>query len=76
MASPENLVITNGYAQGIALLLEVLAARGARRLAVEDPSANDDARLVAAKLGIEPSAFPSTAMGSGSLRSSDSRPTR
>jgi GntR family transcriptional regulator / MocR family aminotransferase len=52
-ARPENLVVTNGYAQGIALLLELLAARGARRLAVEDPSANDDARLIAAKLGIE-----------------------
>ena len=44
VARPENLVVTNGYAQGIALLLGVLAARGARRLAVEDPSANDDAR--------------------------------
>jgi hypothetical protein len=29
------------------------AARGARLLAVEDPSANDDARLIAAQLGIE-----------------------
>jgi GntR family transcriptional regulator / MocR family aminotransferase len=53
VARPENLVVTNGYAQGIALLLELLAARGARRLAVEDPSANDDARLIAVKLGIE-----------------------
>src|SRR5882757_1968886 len=53
VAVPENLVVTNGYAQGIALLLEVLAERGARRLAVEDPSANDDARLIAARLGIE-----------------------
>ena len=31
-------MICNGYAQGIALLIQVLAARGARRLAVEDPS--------------------------------------
>jgi GntR family transcriptional regulator/MocR family aminotransferase len=53
VARPENLVVTNGYAQGIALLLGVLAARGARRLAVEDPSANDDARPIAAQLGIE-----------------------
>jgi GntR family transcriptional regulator/MocR family aminotransferase len=46
-------VVTNGYAQGIALLLGVLAERGARRLAVEDPCANDDARVIAARLGIE-----------------------
>ncbi len=32
---------------------ECSPARGARRLAVEDPSANDDARLIAAQLGIE-----------------------
>jgi GntR family transcriptional regulator / MocR family aminotransferase len=53
VARPEHIVITNGYAQGIALLLDVLAARGARRLAVEDPSANDDARPTAARHGIE-----------------------
>jgi GntR family transcriptional regulator / MocR family aminotransferase len=53
VARPEHVVITNGYAQGVALLLEVLAARGARRLAVEDPAANDDARPIAARLGLE-----------------------
>jgi GntR family transcriptional regulator/MocR family aminotransferase len=53
LAAPENVVITNGFAQGIALLLGVLAASGATRLAVEDPSANDDARLIAATLGLE-----------------------
>ncbi len=47
------MAISNGYAQGIALLLGVLAARGARRLAVEDPSVNDDARTIAARLGLE-----------------------
>jgi GntR family transcriptional regulator / MocR family aminotransferase len=53
VARPEHLVVTNGYAQGIALLLGILAARGAKRLAVEDPSANDDARPLAERLGIE-----------------------
>jgi GntR family transcriptional regulator/MocR family aminotransferase len=53
VARPEHLVITNGYAQGVSLLLGVLAGQGARRLAVEDPSANDDARPLAARLGIE-----------------------
>ena len=52
-ALPENIVITNGFAQGIGLLLAVLAARGARRVAVEDPSANDDVRPLAAALDLE-----------------------
>jgi GntR family transcriptional regulator/MocR family aminotransferase len=53
VARPDHLVITNGYAQGVSLLLDVLAAQGAKRLAVEDPSANDDARPIAARLGLE-----------------------
>jgi GntR family transcriptional regulator/MocR family aminotransferase len=52
------VVITHGYAQGIALLVGILAAAGATRLAVEDPSANDDARLIAAKLGLDVVAVP------------------
>ena len=38
MAQPDQIVISTGYAQGIALLVGVLAARGATRLALEDPS--------------------------------------
>ena len=49
----ETIMITNGYAQAVFLLLGVLAAQGARRLAVEDPSAIDDARPIAAALGLE-----------------------
>jgi len=49
----DDIVITNGYAQGITLLLDVLHARGARRLAVEDPSSDDDARPWAARTGID-----------------------
>jgi GntR family transcriptional regulator/MocR family aminotransferase len=52
-AAAENVVITTGYGQGIRLVIEVLAARGARCLAVEDPSADDDARPVAAAHGME-----------------------
>jgi GntR family transcriptional regulator/MocR family aminotransferase len=51
-ASPVDIVITSGYAQAVSLLLGVLAARGARILAVEDPSAADDARPIAAALGM------------------------
>src|SRR5581483_9465046 len=52
-ADPETILITNGYAQAAALLLGVLAARGATRVAVEDPSASDDARPIATALGMQ-----------------------
>jgi GntR family transcriptional regulator/MocR family aminotransferase len=51
-ADPETIVITNGYAQAASLLIGVLAARGAKTLAVEDPSASDDARPIAQALGM------------------------
>ncbi len=50
-ADPETIVITNGYAQAVSLLIGVLAARGARTVAVEDPSASDDARPITQALG-------------------------
>jgi GntR family transcriptional regulator/MocR family aminotransferase len=49
-ADPERIIITNGYAQAVALLMGVLASRGAATLAVEDPSASDDARPIAQAL--------------------------
>jgi GntR family transcriptional regulator / MocR family aminotransferase len=52
-ARPENVVVCSGYGQGVALVIQVLAARGARRVAVEDPSPNDDARLVAGTAGLD-----------------------
>jgi GntR family transcriptional regulator/MocR family aminotransferase len=52
-ADPETIIITNGYAQAASLLIGVLAARGARTLAVEDPSASDDARPIAEALGMD-----------------------
>ena len=45
-ADPERVVISSGLAPGLAVLLEVLAARGARRVAVEDPSWPHHARAV------------------------------
>jgi GntR family transcriptional regulator / MocR family aminotransferase len=57
-ATPETVIITNGYAQAVALLIGVLAARNARTLAVEDPSANDDARPIARALGLDVVAVP------------------
>ncbi|HEY7046484.1 MAG TPA: PLP-dependent aminotransferase family protein [Jatrophihabitantaceae bacterium] len=57
-ARPENILICNGFAQGIALLVQVLATRGAKRLAVEDPSSDDDARPLAAAAGLDVTGIP------------------
>ncbi|WP_433324220.1 PLP-dependent aminotransferase family protein [Spirillospora sp. CA-294931] len=37
VAEPELMVISGGFAQGLALVLDALAARGVRRVAVEEP---------------------------------------
>lgn len=52
-AAPGNVVICAGYGQGIALLIQVLARRGARRIALEDPSSDDDARVLARAAGLD-----------------------
>ncbi|MFC4037648.1 PLP-dependent aminotransferase family protein [Dactylosporangium siamense] len=48
-AHPDTIVICAGYAQAANLLIQVL---GGTRLAVEDPSADDDARTLAAAAGM------------------------
>jgi GntR family transcriptional regulator/MocR family aminotransferase len=53
VADPENIVVTNGYTQGLGLVCHALAAAGARRIALEDPSNPEDG-LVAAHAGLEP----------------------
>ena len=58
VAQPEQVVICTGYAQGIALLIGVLAAAGATRLALEDPSSGDDALPAARALGLEVIGIP------------------
>ncbi|HYU57098.1 MAG TPA: PLP-dependent aminotransferase family protein [Actinomycetota bacterium] len=57
-AKPDNVVICNGYAQGITLLIQVLAKSGAKRLAVEDPSSDDDARPIAVSAGLDVVGIP------------------
>ena len=52
-ARPEDIVVCTGYAQSIALVIDVLVRSGARRLAVEDPCADDDAVPVARAAGLE-----------------------
>ncbi|MGH3417512.1 MAG: aminotransferase class I/II-fold pyridoxal phosphate-dependent enzyme, partial [Actinocrinis sp.] len=58
VAQPDQIVISTGYAQGIALLVGVLAARGATRLALEDPSSGDDALPAARAAGLEVTGIP------------------
>jgi GntR family transcriptional regulator / MocR family aminotransferase len=62
-AKPTDIVICNGYAQGIALVVAVLAKLGAKRLAVEDPSADDDAVPVARAAGLDVVGVPVDADG-------------
>ncbi len=62
-ADPETIIITSGYAQAVSLLIGVLAARGARTVAVEDPSASDDARPMAQALGLNMAGVPVGADG-------------
>ena len=58
VAQPDQVVISTGYAQGIALLVGVLAARGVTRLALEDPSSGDDALPAARTAGLEVTGIP------------------
>jgi GntR family transcriptional regulator / MocR family aminotransferase len=53
LADPDHLVICTGYAQGVTLLIGLLAATGAKRLALEDPSSRDDALPAARAAGLE-----------------------
>jgi GntR family transcriptional regulator/MocR family aminotransferase len=58
VAEPERVIVCTGYAQGVALVIQVLAAAGARRLAVEDPSSGDDAVPAARAAGLEVVGLP------------------
>lgn len=46
-ADPDNILIVNGFAQGLGLIARVLAQSGARTLALGDPSPDDDRAIVA-----------------------------
>ncbi|MEU7744971.1 PLP-dependent aminotransferase family protein [Nonomuraea sp. NPDC049158] len=61
-ADPAQVLITSGYGQAVALITSVLAGRGARRVAVEDPS-SDDVRLLAQAHGLDVVPLPVTGEG-------------
>jgi GntR family transcriptional regulator / MocR family aminotransferase len=57
VAAPEQIVVVSGAAQGIDLLARLLAARGARRVAVEDPSLDSQPQRLRIN-GLEPAPHP------------------
>src|SRR4051794_5265267 len=57
VADPDRVVVTCGFQQGLDLICRVLVARGARRVAFEDPSFPEQ-REIAARAGLEPVGVP------------------
>ena len=53
VAEPVRVIVTCGYSQGLDILCHTLAARGAARIAVEDPT-YPEVRMVIARAGLEP----------------------
>jgi GntR family transcriptional regulator/MocR family aminotransferase len=53
VADPARVVVTTGYTQTLALVCHALAAAGARRIALEDPT-NPEQREIARRAGLEP----------------------
>ncbi|KIF04550.1 GntR family transcriptional regulator [Streptomyces sp. RSD-27] len=51
-AEPEHIVVCNGYAQGLGLALRVLAGRGVRAVAFEDPGSPATVGAAAAAAGL------------------------
>ncbi len=58
VAAPADVIVSGGFAQGLTIMLRVLHAAGARRVAFEDPGYNDVRVLVSAAPGIEPVPVP------------------
>src|ERR687896_1996455 len=57
VCDPERVVVTSGMAQGMAIFARALAAGGARRIAIEDPSSAPGRAQLAAN-GLEPVPVP------------------
>jgi GntR family transcriptional regulator / MocR family aminotransferase len=57
VAAPERIVVCGGFRHGLSLVARVLRARGARRIAMEEPGLNDHHNAVLAA-GLEPVPLP------------------
>jgi GntR family transcriptional regulator / MocR family aminotransferase len=53
VTDPASVVVCSGYSQGLGVVCAALAARGARRIAFEDPC-NTEQLQIAARAGVEP----------------------
>ncbi|MGK5683253.1 PLP-dependent aminotransferase family protein [Actinoplanes sp. URMC 104] len=62
VATRDRVVVTNGYLQGLGLICRALAARGARRIACEQPGSPEEARI-AARAGLEAVRVPVDELG-------------
>jgi GntR family transcriptional regulator/MocR family aminotransferase len=62
VADRGRVVVTNGYLQGLNLVCRALAVRGARRIALEDPSSAEEDQI-AARAGLEPVRVPVDDLG-------------
>jgi GntR family transcriptional regulator / MocR family aminotransferase len=62
VAHPKHIVVTNGYAQSLGLVCHAMAARGATRIATENPS-NPDDRLIISRAGLTPIAIGVDSLG-------------
>ena len=63
VAGPGDVVVCNGFAQGLTLVLRALSRAGVRRVAFEDPGYSDTALLASAAPGIEAVPVPVDAHG-------------
>lgn len=57
VAEPAQVVVTSGYIQALGIACRALRARGARRIALEDPSAPEQGPI-ATRAGLEPVPIP------------------
>ena len=57
VGDPGRVVVTCGYSQGLDIVCRALAAGGAKRIALEDPS-NPEQAWIAARSGLEPVPVP------------------
>ncbi len=62
VAHPSRVVVTSGYLQGLGLVCRSLAARGARRIGLEDPSSSEEP-LIAERSGLRPVRIPVDELG-------------
>ncbi|WP_433463208.1 PLP-dependent aminotransferase family protein [Spirillospora sp. CA-128828] len=64
VAEPGDIVVCAGFAQGLNIVLRVLARRGVRRVAFEDPGYGDGATMAAAeRAGVEAVPVPVDDLG-------------